>query len=203
MLERTGGGFLAPRGEDQRQKAPRKRPTTTGANWGGGFILGFPPPPRLPWGGGTNTCSPDAGKRAARPWHPACSDVFFHQVMKAQFHNLPTWGMESGRVRTQKVRSRQRSADPGRGGRAGRWNSSGRKGRQMELIWGWGLPAPRLPPCLPWTPLPTAPETAGPSRPSSRWDFSVWGGGPGVSRRTASGVFARQEEGQGRAGDGR
>lgn len=48
--------------------------------------------------------------------------------MKAQSHNLPTWGMESGRVRTQKVRNRQRSADPGRGGRAGRWNSSGAGG---------------------------------------------------------------------------
>lgn len=44
----------------------------------------------------------------------------------------------------------------------------GRKGRQMELIRGWGLPALCLPPPLPWTPLPTAPETAGAARLSGQ-----------------------------------
>ena len=42
MLERAGRGFLALRGEGQRQKAPRKKPTTTGGNWGGRFVLGSP-----------------------------------------------------------------------------------------------------------------------------------------------------------------
>ena len=88
---------------------PPSEAATTGGNWGGGPGPPHPRPrpllrPRLPSASTAPLELEDKHmlprRGATRPWHPACSDVFFHQVMKAQFHNLPTSGMESGHVRT-------------------------------------------------------------------------------------------------------
>lgn len=143
--------------------------------------------------------SPGAGDKhtlprrgATRPWHPACSDVFFHQVMKGPVSQSPHFGMESGHVRTGMSEADGAQRTP-----------AGRKGRQMELIGAGGSLLPRLPPRSPGHPSPQPRKPQARPGPRGSWDFSVWGGGPGSSCWTASGVFGHREGGQGRAGDGR
>lgn len=155
-------------------------------------VLGFCPSAfTAPLGLGDKHTLPRRGVTAARPWHPACSDVFFHQVMKG-----PVSQSSHFRDGVRPCQNGERcSADPSWGGRAGRWNSSGAGGSLLRasLPHSPGHPSPQ-----PRKPKPQA-------RPGcrGRWDCSVWGGGPGPSCWTASRVFGHREVGQGRASDGR